>query len=363
MNLMGVSITKFSISVGHRKAVVRLVRWCDGFSVSGRRSLCEAFRDELAKHLLVKTTTMLGPNLFCHSFSVSSCLHLFPCSPSLSHTVASSHAVSLYLGSGQCTAQVLSQRLWPVASIVNSISSFSAFISSSILIVLCKCRHIHVVLLVLATCRALNPDCQISKLSIPPNGSTSPHLEACASGHLLSYPRHCGPWRLLWLFHPVWRLRFQLRLSSRDPRDSVKRVRSTRFICSWLASITTYFIQLNPPVFYKCLNTTSSDSTSSIFEVDPSSYAHYELFWEIFICTCLSTLRLSQLHLSKSTWKLSTFSLRNRFSNVILDTRSTYRFVIVVSFNTRSAVSSSRFEDAERAVSRVSLISRETESI
>ena len=43
-------------------ALVRSVRWGDDFSVSGRRSLCKAFRDELGKHLLVKTTAVLGPN-------------------------------------------------------------------------------------------------------------------------------------------------------------------------------------------------------------------------------------------------------------------------------------------------------------
>ena len=62
MNLMGVSLGKFST---HRKAMdslVRLERWGDDFSLSGRRSLCKAFRDELGKHLLVKTTAVLGPN-------------------------------------------------------------------------------------------------------------------------------------------------------------------------------------------------------------------------------------------------------------------------------------------------------------
>ena len=42
--------------------LVRLVRWGDDFSLSGRRSLCNAFRDELGKHLLVKTTAVMGPN-------------------------------------------------------------------------------------------------------------------------------------------------------------------------------------------------------------------------------------------------------------------------------------------------------------
>ena len=41
----------------------RVVRWCDDFSLSGRRSLCSTFRDELGKHLLVKTTAVLGPNV------------------------------------------------------------------------------------------------------------------------------------------------------------------------------------------------------------------------------------------------------------------------------------------------------------
>ena len=78
MNLMGVSLGKFSICVGYWKAhvtcrgeclsgvktaclvrMVRLVRWGDDFSLSGRRSLCNAFRDELGKHLLVKTTAVM----------------------------------------------------------------------------------------------------------------------------------------------------------------------------------------------------------------------------------------------------------------------------------------------------------------
>ena len=66
MNLMGVSLGKFSICVGYRKVMttlVRLVRWSDDFSLSGRRSLCIAFRDELGKHLLVKTTAVMGPNV------------------------------------------------------------------------------------------------------------------------------------------------------------------------------------------------------------------------------------------------------------------------------------------------------------
>ena len=82
MNLMGVSLGKFSICVGYRKAhvicrdeclsevntaclvqMVRLVRWGDDFSLSGRTSLCSTFRNEMGKHLLVKTTAVLGPNL------------------------------------------------------------------------------------------------------------------------------------------------------------------------------------------------------------------------------------------------------------------------------------------------------------
>ena len=43
--------------------LVRLVRLGDDFSLSGRRSPCNAFRDELGKHLLVKTTAVLGPNV------------------------------------------------------------------------------------------------------------------------------------------------------------------------------------------------------------------------------------------------------------------------------------------------------------
>ena len=85
MNLMGGSLGKISICVGYPKAtnthltcsdeclfeantaclvqLVRLVRWCDDFSLSGRRSLCNVFRDELGKHLLVKTTAVVGPNV------------------------------------------------------------------------------------------------------------------------------------------------------------------------------------------------------------------------------------------------------------------------------------------------------------
>ena len=66
MNLMGVSLGKFNICVGYRSAkntLVRLVRWGDDFSLSGRRSLCNAFRDELGKYLLVKTTAVVGPNV------------------------------------------------------------------------------------------------------------------------------------------------------------------------------------------------------------------------------------------------------------------------------------------------------------
>ena len=42
--------------------LVRLVRCDDDFSLSGQRSLCSAFRDELGNHLLVKTTGGLEPN-------------------------------------------------------------------------------------------------------------------------------------------------------------------------------------------------------------------------------------------------------------------------------------------------------------
>ena len=66
MNLMGVSLGKFSICDGYRKVLdtlVRLVRWGDDFSLSGRRALCNAFQDELGKHLLVKTTAVMGPNV------------------------------------------------------------------------------------------------------------------------------------------------------------------------------------------------------------------------------------------------------------------------------------------------------------
>ena len=62
-NLMEVSLGKFSIRVGYWKVMdtlVRLVRWGDEFSLNGRRSLCNAFRDELGKHLLVNTTAVMG---------------------------------------------------------------------------------------------------------------------------------------------------------------------------------------------------------------------------------------------------------------------------------------------------------------
>ena len=45
LNLMGVSLCKFSICVGYQNVMdtlVRLVRWGDDFSLSGRRSLCNA---------------------------------------------------------------------------------------------------------------------------------------------------------------------------------------------------------------------------------------------------------------------------------------------------------------------------------
>ena len=66
MKLMGVSLGKCSICVGYRKVMdtlVRLVRWGDDFSLSGRRSLCNAFRDELGKALVGKTTAVMGPNV------------------------------------------------------------------------------------------------------------------------------------------------------------------------------------------------------------------------------------------------------------------------------------------------------------
>ena len=66
MNLMGVSLVTFSICAGCGTAMntlVRLVRWGDDFSLCGRRSLCNAFRDELGKHFLVKTTAVAGPNV------------------------------------------------------------------------------------------------------------------------------------------------------------------------------------------------------------------------------------------------------------------------------------------------------------
>ena len=62
MNLMGVSLGKLSICVVRKLSIcvvqkkvletlVRLVRWSDDFSLSGRRSLCKTFRDDLEKHL------------------------------------------------------------------------------------------------------------------------------------------------------------------------------------------------------------------------------------------------------------------------------------------------------------------------
>ena len=66
LNFMGVSLGKFSICVGFRKVtdtLVRPVRWGDAFSLSGRRSLCKAFRDEFGKHLLVKTTAVMGSSV------------------------------------------------------------------------------------------------------------------------------------------------------------------------------------------------------------------------------------------------------------------------------------------------------------
>ena len=66
LNLMGVSLGKFSICVGYRKVMdtlVRLVRWGVASLLCGRRSLCNAFRDELVKHLLVKATAVMGSNV------------------------------------------------------------------------------------------------------------------------------------------------------------------------------------------------------------------------------------------------------------------------------------------------------------
>ena len=79
-NLIGVSLGKFSICVGYRKVrvtcrddclsevntaclvrMVRLVRWGDDFSLSGRMPLCNALGGELGKHLSVKTTSCDGP--------------------------------------------------------------------------------------------------------------------------------------------------------------------------------------------------------------------------------------------------------------------------------------------------------------
>ena len=66
MPLMEVSLGKFSTCLGCRNVIdtlVRLVRWGDDFSLSGRKSLCNAFQDDLGKHLLVKTTAVMGPNV------------------------------------------------------------------------------------------------------------------------------------------------------------------------------------------------------------------------------------------------------------------------------------------------------------
>ena len=57
--------------------LVRLVRWCDDFSLSGRRSLCNAFRDELGNHSLVKTTAVMGPNV--EMGDVQEAIHLTDC--------------------------------------------------------------------------------------------------------------------------------------------------------------------------------------------------------------------------------------------------------------------------------------------
>eukprot|EP00959_Pyramimonas_sp_CCMP1952_P369819 7745706-Pyramimonas_sp.AAC.1 len=65
MNVMGVTLGKFSVCLGYRRSgdsVVRSVRWGDDFSLSGKRLHCAEFRDELGKHLLVKHTATLGPN-------------------------------------------------------------------------------------------------------------------------------------------------------------------------------------------------------------------------------------------------------------------------------------------------------------
>ena len=65
MNLVGVSLAGFGVCVGCGAVLgtlVRLVCWGDDFSLSGRRSLCNAFRDGFGKHLLVKTKAVLGPH-------------------------------------------------------------------------------------------------------------------------------------------------------------------------------------------------------------------------------------------------------------------------------------------------------------
>ena len=77
MAAMGVQLGKFSICVGHRgqgSELVRLVRHGDDFSVTARRKEAEKFRDELAKHLMVKVTAILGPN--SELGDVNECIHL-----------------------------------------------------------------------------------------------------------------------------------------------------------------------------------------------------------------------------------------------------------------------------------------------
>ena len=60
MNLVGVSLSKFSICVKAQNSLVRLVRWGADFSLTGRRSFCKAFRDDLGKALSGKGDSSAG---------------------------------------------------------------------------------------------------------------------------------------------------------------------------------------------------------------------------------------------------------------------------------------------------------------
>ena len=73
MNVLGVSLGKFSICLGYRKVLdtlVRLVRWGDDFSLSGRRSNCNAFRGELGGSTLLVFRSSI---LLCRVVQVLRC--------------------------------------------------------------------------------------------------------------------------------------------------------------------------------------------------------------------------------------------------------------------------------------------------